>query len=77
MMDNDISIEIEIAFNNAPFDTTCKCKESCQRKCQCREKTCDAKKLAAVAALAYVRIKWNTYKHIVNNGLVLAVLSNS
>ena len=38
MMDNDISMEMEIVFNNVPFEARCKCKASCQRKCQCHEK---------------------------------------
>ena len=38
MMDNDISMEMEIVFNSVPFEARCKCKVSCQRKCQCREK---------------------------------------
>ena len=40
------------------------------------KKTCDAT-ILKVVTLAYVRIKWNRYKYILDNDLVLSVLNKS
>ena len=67
MMDNDISMEMEIAFKNVPFKAGCKCKRKCvNENVSVVKKACDA-----TITLAYVRIKWNRYKYILDNGLVL------
>lgn len=67
MIDNDISMEMEIVFNNVPFKAGCKCKRKrVNENISVVKKACDA-----LITLAYVRIKWNRYKYILDNGLVL------
>ena len=64
MLDNDLSMELDVVFSNAfTIDTKCNCKSAClTKKCVCREKNIKCPPFMAIAPLYWFFVNPPTLK---------------